>query len=173
MAAKTAASKIDWSKISSSLGLKRETIASIGQFRKRADDARLKVSSLKESQSSIDFEHYRSVLKNKAVVDQAEKTLKDFKPVTYDVSAQIKAIEAFEGKAVEKAQATASKVDAELQDLQKTLTNIEQSRPLEDLTINDILTARPEIKDHVDNMVKKGKWTVPGYKEKFGDLNLF
>ena len=40
------------------------------------------------------------MLKNKAVVDDAEKILKEFKPVTYDVSAQIKAIDSFEAKAV-------------------------------------------------------------------------
>ena len=39
-------------------------------------------------------------MKNKAIVDEAEKLLKDFKPVTYDVSSTIKAIEAFEAKAV-------------------------------------------------------------------------
>jgi len=39
-------------------------------------------------------------LKNKAIVDEAEKLLKDFKPVTYDVSTHIKAIETFEAKAV-------------------------------------------------------------------------
>ena len=48
----------------------------------------------------MDIPHYRSVLKNKAIVDEAEKLLKDFQPVTYDVSAHIKAIETFEAKAV-------------------------------------------------------------------------
>lgn len=40
------------------------------------------------------------MLKNKAIVDEAEKLLKDFKPVVYDVSGHVKAIEAFEVKAV-------------------------------------------------------------------------
>lgn len=40
------------------------------------------------------------MLKNQDVVAQAEKILKDFKPVTYDVSAQLKALDAFEAKAV-------------------------------------------------------------------------
>lgn len=40
------------------------------------------------------------MLKNQSVVSQAEKILKDFKPVTYDVSAHLKAIDAFEAKAV-------------------------------------------------------------------------
>lgn len=40
------------------------------------------------------------MLKNKAIVDEAEKLLNDFKPVTYDVTAHVKAIETFEAKAV-------------------------------------------------------------------------
>ena len=40
------------------------------------------------------------MLKNKAIVDEAEKILRDFKPVTYDVSEHVKAIETFETKAV-------------------------------------------------------------------------
>lgn len=40
------------------------------------------------------------MLKNKAIVDEAAKLLKEFKPVTYDVDAHVKAIEAFESKAV-------------------------------------------------------------------------
>lgn len=50
--------------------------------------------------TTVDFAHYRSVLKNRAIVDEAEKLLKDFKPVTYDAGAHIKAIETFETKAV-------------------------------------------------------------------------
>lgn len=57
-------------------------------------------AALAAQPTSVDLAHYRSVLKNKAVVDEAEKILKEFKPVTYDVSAHIKAIEAFEVKAV-------------------------------------------------------------------------
>lgn len=50
--------------------------------------------------TTVDFAHYRSVLKNQAIVDEAEKLLKEFKPITYDVSATLKAIETFEAKAV-------------------------------------------------------------------------
>lgn len=77
-----------------------ETIASLQAFRKRNADAQLINAQLKAQPTNVDFAHYRSVLKNKAVVDEAEKTFKDFKPVTYDVSAHVKAIEAFEVKAV-------------------------------------------------------------------------
>jgi len=111
-------------------------------------------------------------LKNQAIVDEAEKTLKEFKPVTYDVNTHIKAIETFEAKAVAKAKETEQKIDVELKQLQETLDNIEQARPFDQLTVDEVSKAHPRIVETVETMLKKGKWTVPGYKEKFGDLNL-
>lgn len=69
---------------------------------------------------------------------------------------------------VEQAQATSSKIEAELKDLKSTLKNIEDARPFDQLTVDDVVAARPEIGRTVDEMVKKGKWTTPGYDEKFG-----
>ena len=77
-----------------------ETIASLQAFRKRHADAQRIQAQLASQPTTVDLEHYRSVLRNKAVVDEAEKILRDFKPVTYDVNAHIKAIETFEAKAV-------------------------------------------------------------------------
>jgi F-type H+-transporting ATPase subunit d len=116
---RSAALKIDWTKVS----------------KKRSDDARRRVQSLSEQPSKVDFAHYRSVLKNQAVVDEIEKYYSTFKPVTYDVSRQIKAIEAFEAQAVKNAEETKGRVDLELKDLAKTLKNIEEARPFEDLTV--------------------------------------
>ena len=83
-----------------SWGYRAETIAALQAFRKRHADAQRIHSQLASQTTTVDLEHYRSVLRNKAVVDEAEKILRDFKPVTYDVSAHIKAIETFETKAV-------------------------------------------------------------------------
>ena len=41
-----------------------------------------------------------------------------------------------------------------------------------ELQVEEVGEAHPRILETVENMVKKGKWTVPGYKEKFGDLSL-
>lgn len=77
-----------------------ETVASLQAFRKRHADAQQAHGQLSAQPTSVDFSHYRSVLKNKAIVDEAEKILKEFKPVTYDVNAHVKVIETFEAKAV-------------------------------------------------------------------------
>jgi hypothetical protein len=93
------------------------------------------VQLLSEQAQDIDFAQYRSLLKNQAVIDEIEKDFKAFKPVTYDVGRQIKAIEAFEAQAVKNAEVTKGRVDEEVRDLEATLRNIEEARPFEDLTV--------------------------------------
>jgi len=172
MASKTAAAAVDFTRVYTTLGLGKETIASLQAFRKRHSEAQRLQAQYASQPTTVDVAHYRSVLKNKAIVDEAEKLLKSFTPVTYDVNAHVKAIETFETKAVAKAKETAEKIDIELKELQTTLANIEGARPFEDLTVDEVGAAHPRITEAVENMIKKGKWTVPGYKEKFGDLSL-
>ncbi|CAO3607488.1 unnamed protein product [Cunninghamella blakesleeana] len=83
------------------------------------------------------------------------------------------AIDQFEAKAVQKAQSTVQQIDAELKDLEATLSNIQNSRPIDQLTVDDIITAKPDLTTNVEKMLKEGKFTVPGYKEKFGDISYF
>jgi len=172
MASKAATAAVDFTRIYSTLGLGKETVAALQAFRKRHSDAQRITGQLNAQPTTVDLAHYRSVLKNKAIVDEAEKILRDFKPVTYDVGAHVKAIETFETKAIAKAKETEAQIDVELKDLQATLANIQDARPFEDLTVEEVGQAHPRILETVENMVKKGKWTVPGYKEKFGDLSL-
>jgi F-type H+-transporting ATPase subunit d len=121
--------------VTSSLGLRGQTVASLQAFKKRNEDARRRVQLLSEQPQKVDFSHYRSILKNTAVIDEIEKYFSTFKPATYDVARQIKAIETFETQAIKNAEETKGKVDLELKDLEKTLTNIETARPFDELTV--------------------------------------
>ncbi|KAF2639393.1 mitochondrial ATP synthase [Massarina eburnea CBS 473.64] len=188
---RSAALKLDWTKIGTQLGLRGQTAAALQSFKKRNDDARRKVNVLQEQSQKVDFAHYRSVLKNTAIVDEIEKSFSAFKPQTYDVNRQIKAIEAFEAQAVKSAEETKAVVDKELSDLQKTLKNIEDARSFDDLTVDEVASAQPDIDKRTEQLVSKGRWAVPGYKasapmrdddgedrmltsaqEKFGDLSV-
>ena len=137
-----AALKVDWAKVTTSLGLRGQTVASLQAFKKRNDDARRKVQQLSDLPTTVDFAAYRGSLKNTAVVDEIERRFKAFKPATYDVARQVKAIEAFEVEGLRNAEATKEKVDLQLQDLEKTLKNIEDARPFEDLTVVRFTRAR-------------------------------
>ncbi|RYO82246.1 hypothetical protein DL764_009642 [Monosporascus ibericus] len=171
-APRSAALKLDWAKVTTSLGLRGQTAASLQAFKQRNENARRRVAALQEQTTTVDFAHYRSLLKNQAVVDEVERRFKEFKPATYDVQRQLKAIDAFEVEAVRNAEQAKEKVDLEIQDLQKTLKNIEEARPFEDLTVEEVAAAEPSIDEKTAKLVSKGRWTVPGYKEKFGDLSL-
>ncbi|KAL8786569.1 MAG: hypothetical protein Q9213_002706 [Squamulea squamosa] len=171
-AGRSAATKIDWTRVSSSLGLKGSTASSLQAFKKRNDDARRKLAVLQQQPQTVDFAKYRSTLNNSTVVDEIEQHFKQFKPVTYDVGWQLKAIEAFEGQAVKSAEETKGKVDQEVAALSKTLENIETARPFDELTVDEVAAAQPEIDKRTEQLVSKGRWMVPGYKEKFGDLSV-
>ncbi|KAI9831495.1 MAG: ATP synthase d subunit [Phylliscum demangeonii] len=169
---RSAALKLDWAHLSTSLGLRGQTASALQAFKKRHDDARRKLTLLSEQAQTVDFGHYRAVLKNQAVLDEIEKQFKAFRPATYDLDRQLRAIDAFEAQAVQSAEQTRDLVDLELKDLSKTLTNIEEARPFEDLTVDDVMAAEPKIEERARELVAKGRWTVPGYKEKFGDLSF-
>ncbi|KAG0126546.1 hypothetical protein HOY82DRAFT_581028 [Tuber indicum] len=170
--AKSAALKINWAGITSSLGLKGQTAASLQAFKKRNEDARRKVAVLREQPMKVDFSYYRSILRNQAIIDEVENAWKRFQPVTYDVEKQVRIIEGFEAEAVRNAEATKGRVDNELKELEKTLRNIEETRPFEDLTVDDIAAAHPDIDARTAEMVAKGRWMPAGYKEKFGELSV-
>lgn len=167
---KAVGTKLDWAKVISTLGLTGKTASTLTAFKKRNDDAKKEHLSLTEKPATIDFDHYKSVLSNANVINEVEKAVNGFKPVTYDVSKTIKTIEMFEQKAVENAKLTEKSVMDEVTQLQQTLKDIEGSRPFDQLTVDDVAKARPDLEDKVNFMIKNGKWNVPGYKEKFGDL---
>jgi F-type H+-transporting ATPase subunit d len=118
---------------------------------------------LQDQPTSVDFGYYRSVLKNTAVIDEIEQYFKTFSPKTYDVNKQIRSIEAFEQIAVKNAEETKGKVEVELKSLEKALGDIEGARSWDQLTVDEITQAAPEIDEYTERMVKKGRWMPPGY----------
>ena len=104
------------------------------------------------------------MLKNQAVVDEIEGFLKSYKPQTYDVSKQVKGIEAYESAAVKSAEETQGIVEKELRSLEKTLANIEEARPFDQLTLVRIsfkmLVGLCVIEDDPRSKTRKGQKSV-------------
>lgn len=170
--AKSAATKLNWAQVISKLGLTGSTSSSLTAFKKRNDEAKKEFQDLSSQNTTVDFEFYKSVLKNQKVVEEVEKAVSGFKPVSYDVSKTLKTIDIFEQKAVENAKLTEKSVLGEIEQLQATLKDIEGARPFDQLTVEDVAKARPDLDEKVNYMINHGKWEVPGYKEKFGDLTV-
>ncbi|CCF57380.1 hypothetical protein KAFR_0C03890 [Kazachstania africana CBS 2517] len=170
--AKSASNKLDWAKVISSLKLTGKTATQLSSFKKRNDEARRKLLELEQQPKTVNFDHYKSILNNKDIVSKIESFYNSYKPVTIDISKQISTIQLFEKHALENAKETELLVSQELKTLNETLQNIEEARPFDQLTVDELVKARPEIEEKVEQMVKNGKWEVPGYDEKFGSLNV-
>lgn len=170
--AKASATKLNWAQVIKSLGLTGSTASSLTAFKKRNDEAKKEIQSLEAQSTQVDFDKYKSVLKNSAVVEEVRSKVQAFKPVTYDVSKTLKTIDVFEAKAIENAKLTEKSVLEEIEQLNTTLKDIEGARPFDQLTVEDVAKARSDLDEKVNYMIKNGKWEVPGYKEKFGDLTV-
>ncbi|KAJ2341522.1 ATP synthase d subunit, partial [Coemansia sp. RSA 2673] len=53
-----------------------------------------------------------------------------------------------------------------------TVANIETARPVTQLTVEDVVKAKPDVVQYTEEMVKQGKFTVDGYDERFPSLSL-
>ncbi|KAI8617513.1 hypothetical protein BC830DRAFT_1062371 [Chytriomyces sp. MP71] len=160
-----AAKKIDFARLATSL--RPDTVASLNAFRRRHTDLIKQISDLREQSTSINFEGYRNVLSNKKIVNDAEKAFAAFRPAAYDLKEQLRVIEAQEAKAIAAAEATERRINQEMVELKELLVNIETARPVDQLTVDDVVKAVPEIDSIVEKMVKRGQWRLPGYYEKF------
>lgn len=69
------------------------------------------------------------------MVDEIEGHVKGFKPKTYDLGRQLKAIDAFEAQAIKSAQETKEKVDVQVKELEACLKNIREVRGFDELTV--------------------------------------
>ncbi|KAI5951385.1 ATP7 [Candida jiufengensis] len=166
-----AAKKVNFAGLIKSLGLTGETAASLTAFKKRYDEAKKNYIDLSSQPTEVDFNHYRSILKNTKVIDEVEKAVQGFKPISVDLSKNLKNIDIFEQKAVENAQLTEKSVSKEIAELKATLKDIESSRPFDQLTVDDVAAARPDLDEKVTYMVKRGKWNVPN-SDAFPNLSV-
>lgn len=141
-----------------------ETVAQVNAFRARHAAASTKNASLVSSTPTIDLARYKSILKDQSALQNAEKVLSSFKPVSYDLGKITGVVDAFESRAVDAAKKTLEKIQGEQEGLEQTLSNIREARPFEDLTVREVSEAQPQITKAVETMVKKGKWSVPGYR---------
>ncbi|KAI9877415.1 MAG: ATP synthase d subunit [Watsoniomyces obsoletus] len=68
------------------------------------------------------------------------------------------------------AEATKGKVEVELRSLEKALGDIEGARGWDEVTVDEVAKAAPEIDEYTERMVKKGRWMPPGYLSHSTDL---
>ncbi|OLY83120.1 ATP synthase subunit d, mitochondrial [Smittium mucronatum] len=163
---------VDWPKVSSVLSKRPEITKSLMSLNKKYQDVDRELSALREQKLDIDFNHYRGILKNKQIVTEMESKLKNYKITSLDTAPALALLAEFEKNATASATEYASELTVKLSGLKETVDNINNARPVEDMTTADVVEARPETLTEVQEMVSKGEYDVPGYDAKFPNISL-
>jgi hypothetical protein len=101
----TARRTLDWAKVKAILAPQDFNIVSV-QRQRHTELTRILATPLPK----IDFEHYRSALANKDVVNQTEAALKGFKPSKVDAASVLKSLDEQEAAAVNFVESCSSSV---------------------------------------------------------------
>jgi F-type H+-transporting ATPase subunit d len=156
--------KLDYVKLQSKL--KPETWASVQSFRTRHAQLQKTLNELKDSSAEINFDAYK-VLKNQQVVEEAKRALSSQKILKFHSEKQLQEIEKARQAAVSLAKKTEQSIQAEMSELKVLQKDIEEARPIEELTVDDVAKAYPSLDKTVEKMALRGQWRVPGYYEKY------
>ena len=95
-----AVTKINWGDLFAAASKVPKVSAGLVEFKKSYDEMKRELETLQAQKTEINFNHYKSVLKNKSIVDKLEKTYKNFAPIKYDHNDAISIIEKYEKIAV-------------------------------------------------------------------------
>jgi F-type H+-transporting ATPase subunit d len=161
--------KINWGGLSTKL--RPETLAAVSSFKRDYEALSKKLLELQESSTTIDWNQYSSISKTK-VFSEAKKSFDSFNPKKLDLESTLKSIGVEETAAVKSAKETSAAVEKELKELKQLMVDIESARPIEQLTVDDVSKAIPDLDAKVEKMVKRGQWNPPKYYETFGEFKI-
>jgi F-type H+-transporting ATPase subunit d len=147
-------------KVLQKLSVRPETLTKIKSLQSR----QLQLLKLKS-----DLTAELEVLNGNALV---KGKIDQFKPQKLDMSEQLSIIRKEKQVAVKEALKTQEYVTKEINELKVLLGDIEQARPIDQLTVDDVAKAYPPLDSIVEKMAKRGQWKVPGYYEKFGEFSV-
>lgn len=95
-----AATKINWGDLFAAASRVPKISAGLVEFKKSYDEMKRELETLQAQKTEIDFNYYKSALKNKNIVDKLESTYKSFNPIKYNHNEAISIIEQYEKIAV-------------------------------------------------------------------------
>ena len=149
--------------------LSKETLQKVALFKGKHLQLKKELQELKEFKK-LNTSAYS--LQNTELLKKAQFQLDGFKPLKLDLEPTLKSIESAKKQHLKLANETLAKIQKEQQELKELLVNIENAKSIDQLTVDDIALAYPELDKTVEKMTKRGQWRVPGYYEKFGEFSI-
>merc|ERR1712189_124341 len=146
---------VDWTRLSQNIPA--AATAQFNAFRNRHETIKGSLNKTQAKPTPIDWEHYGSVVKNKALVEKMKAGYQKVSvPYPEDVeSASI----AEKEKAIEAEIAQTSKATKEaIAKLHQEIAKIQAQKPFEEMTTDEYMAANPDLKREADREISEIGW---------------
>lgn len=164
MSASTSAKQValNWTKILSKCSpTVRKTIL---ETRSHHEDLRRQIQEQKQSIPKLDFGLYRQSLPKELwkIVDEAENQFKAYKIPKIDVNSSIKELEAERELKTKLSQEFIINLECKVEKLKEQLKKLENSKPVDEITVEDVYEMHPELREQVHEAIRNDHWAVGG-----------
>lgn len=159
MAARRAGQKvIDWTRLSASLP--EEVRGDFLAFRRRYEACKTRMNAYPEQPESIDWAFYKNNISKSGFVDAFQKQYEALKiPYPKDTTSSQLATSQKDVEA--QAQEAIKKSKEEVIKLKQELAKIKAEKPYEEMSIDEYLIDKPEIRNKVEADTKNHIWYLP------------
>lgn len=156
MAARRVGQKvIDWTKLSSALP--EEVRSDFLAFRGRYEASKAKMNSYPETPEQIDWSFYKGKIKKSTFVDSFQKEYDNLK-IAYPKDTSSSQLLEKQKEINSQAQEAIAKSKEEVVRLQKELESIKAQKSFEDMSIDEYLADKPELREKVERDTKNHIW---------------
>eukprot|EP00112_Aurelia_sp_Birch-Aquarium-sp1_P009916 Seg2146.1 transcript_id=Seg2146.1/GoldUCD/mRNA.D3Y31 product="ATP synthase subunit d mitochondrial" protein_id=Seg2146.1/GoldUCD/D3Y31 len=162
MAARNAGKAVfDWVALSSKVPSVAR--AEFNGFRTRYENLRSSLASVPEKSPAIDWDFYAKTVSKAGLVESFKKQYEALK-VPYPEDKESARIAAHKAEMEAEIKKEIADAHARATSLQEQLNKLKAEKPYEDMTIDEYLADKPELRAHIADDIKNHRWylTTPG-----------
>jgi uncharacterized protein HemX len=147
---------IDWVKIlSKSSPESRKLIITI---RNRNDELKRQLLELSNTKPKIDFAKYSLV--DGGVIEANKSRVNSFAPTKKDLASTLADLEVERREKIKKAQEFLTNLESDIAACQAKLSKLEASKPLSEMSVEEVYQVYPELKTRFEEKLKRDDWYI-------------
>eukprot|EP00118_Oscarella_pearsei_P028838 m.3058 g.3058 ORF g.3058 m.3058 type:complete len:155 (+) comp9034_c0_seq1:208-672(+) len=146
---------IDWVRIASRVPASEK--GALAAFRAKHENLQAALSGYPEDKNRIEWSHYREKIGDKNFVERFAKEFEALK-VPFPQDKESTKISQAEKEAEAEAQETIKQSKQNALALQKELEELKAQKSFEDMTADEYLQDKPELKKQIDDHIKSQQW---------------
>ena len=148
---------IDWAKLAASLPV--EVRSDFLAFRGKYEATLARVNSYPEKPEPVDWQHYKKAISKSGFVDGFQKQYENLS-IPYPKDTTSSKLAAYQKDVETQVQEVIDQSKTKVVELRNELTKIKAQKPYEDMTIDEYLADKPEIREQAEKDMKNHVWYI-------------